>query len=64
VLRQSLNQLHVNLITKAYESDSVLRMGEIAPSLATDIEALQRSLRRSVPSVTRRLPSATGRFCK
>jgi hypothetical protein len=44
VLRQSLNQLHVNLITKAHESDSVLRMSEIAPSLATDIEALHAQL--------------------
>jgi transposase len=35
-----LNQLLVNLITKAHESDSVSRVSEIAPELPSDIEAL------------------------
>jgi transposase len=35
-----LNQLLVNLITKAHESDSVLCVSEIAPELPSDIEAL------------------------
>jgi transposase len=39
-----LNQFHVNLITKADESDSVLRVSEIAPQLPTDIEALHALL--------------------
>jgi transposase len=39
-----LNQLRVNLITKADESDSVLCVSEIAPQLPTDIEALHALL--------------------
>jgi transposase len=39
-----LNQLRVNLITKADESDSVLCVSEIAPQLPTDIEALHTLL--------------------
>jgi transposase len=35
-----LNQLLVNLITKAHESDSVSRVSEIASELPSDIEAL------------------------
>jgi len=40
VLQRCLNQLLVNLITKAHESDSVSRVSEIAPELPSDIEAL------------------------
>ena len=40
----TLNQLRVNLITKADESDSVLCVSEIAPQLPTDIEALHALL--------------------
>ena len=40
MLQRCLNQLLVNLITKAHESDSVSRVSEIAPELPSDIEAL------------------------